>query len=151
MDKQKKPESYEDLVDALANLFDEVGPETLEEVDAILAEAGYDPAEVAERMNAIARHAKLDSPLNWRNRALKGIRDERVRLESLERPTVKGRIEIIAAIQELIRRIRGEQYKLVGAHFRNLERASDNDLASLLSQLEYLANQEKDGASDSED
>jgi hypothetical protein len=151
MDKRKGPESYEDLVKALADLFDEIGPVAPEEVDRVLIEAGYDPSTVATRMNAIAHQAMQDSPLSWRNRALKAIREEQSRLEKLERPVLKDRIEVVDAINELIRRIGGEQYKLVGARFRNLEDATDNDLVSLLSQLEYLASQQVDGASDAED
>lgn len=149
MDKRKGPESYEDLVKALADLFDEIGPLAPEEVDRVLIEAGYDPSKVATHMNAIAQQAMQDSPLNWRNRALKTIRDEQRRLAGLQRSVFKGRDEMIAAIQQLIRRIGEEQYRFVGAHFRNLEEASDDDLASLLSELEYLAARQADEASDS--
>jgi len=47
----------EDLVRAFADLFDEVEPETPEEVDAALREAGYDPDQVAARMKAVAQEA----------------------------------------------------------------------------------------------
>jgi hypothetical protein len=151
MDKRKGPEDYEDLVNALADLFDEVGPETPEEVDMILVEAGYDPDEVAEHMNAIARQAMLNSPLSWRKRAQKELQEERARLEGLGGPPVKGRLEIVAAIQELIRRMGGEHHELVRAHFRNLEQATDDDLASLLRELEYLADRQQDGPSDSKE
>ena len=47
----------EDLVRAFADLFDEVEPETPEEVDVALREAGYDPDQVAARMKAVAQEA----------------------------------------------------------------------------------------------
>ena len=149
MDKRKEPEDYEDLVNALADLFDEVDPETPEEVDTILVEAGYDPNEIAAHMNATARQAMLESPLSWRNRALKGIQGEQARLEGLDNPLAKGRIEIVAAIHDLIRRMGVEQYKLVGARFRNLEKSTEEDLASLLRDLEYLVDQQQNGPRES--
>lgn len=39
---------------AIANLFDEIEPETPEEIDEVLREAGYDPDEIGKRMKAVA-------------------------------------------------------------------------------------------------
>jgi len=67
--KGRRPiETGEDLVRAFADLFDEIEPETPEEIDAVLREAGYDPDEVGARMEAVAERALVDSPLNWRTR-----------------------------------------------------------------------------------
>lgn len=45
------------LIKALADLFDEVGPETPEEVDAALIEYGYDPDKVGKLGKQIAEEA----------------------------------------------------------------------------------------------
>jgi len=56
--KGRRPiETSEDLVRAFADLFDEIEPETPEEIDAVLREAGYDPDEVGARMKAVAERA----------------------------------------------------------------------------------------------
>jgi len=41
-----KRKSDQELIDAFAQLFDEVEPETGEEINEMLREAGYDPDEV---------------------------------------------------------------------------------------------------------
>jgi len=43
-----------DLIRAFGKLFDEVGPETPEEIDEELREAGYDPDEVGRRFKELA-------------------------------------------------------------------------------------------------
>lgn len=52
--------SDKQLVRATADLFDELVPETPEEIDAALREAGYDPDEVGARMKAVAERAIVD-------------------------------------------------------------------------------------------
>lgn len=45
------------LICTLADLFNEIGPETSEEIDAVLRESGYDPNEVSARMKVVAEYA----------------------------------------------------------------------------------------------
>ncbi len=52
--RQKVVLTSEELVKVLANLFDEIEPETSEEIDEILRENGYDPDEVGAKMNQLA-------------------------------------------------------------------------------------------------
>jgi hypothetical protein len=42
-----------ELLRLFDELFDETEPKTAEEVDAVLREAGYDPSDIASRMQAL--------------------------------------------------------------------------------------------------
>jgi hypothetical protein len=138
MNKRRPPATEEELVHTFADLFDEVGPETPEEVDAILREGGHDPDTIAARMKSIAEHALARSPLNWRNRAQQELEAERTKLDRVTPVARHDRSEIIAAIQQLLSRLQAHQ--LAPAHaYRNFDQATDEDLASLLAELEYLA------------
>jgi DNA-directed RNA polymerase subunit F len=141
MTKSGPPKTSEDLVRAVADLFDEVEPETQEEIDAVLREAGHDPDEVAARMKVVAERALASSPFNWRNRAQRELADERARYERLASVLPRSRADILSAIQALLAQLGGRTQQAY-AHFRNFESATDEDLARLLSELEYLASQQ---------
>ena len=134
MTKRKPLETSEDLVQALADLFDEVEPETPEEIDAVLRECGHDPDAVAARMRALAERAIVNSPLNWRNRAQE-LEKERASLASFVSSLPRSPEEIVAVIKQLLSQLEGDQSKLVPAYYRNLDKASDGDLATLRDDL----------------
>ena len=140
MKKRKSIETSEDLVRAFADLFDEVEPDTPEEIDAVLREAGYDPDEIGVRMKAAAEKALANSPLNWRNRAQKELEDEQTRIARFTTARPGNRAGLIEAIKRLAGQVPGQ----VAYAYRSLALMTDEDLASLLSDLEYLASQ-KDG------
>lgn len=142
MTKKKTLETSEEFVNALVDLFDEMGPETPEEVEAILREAGYDPVQLAADMQTFAEQALKNSPLNWRNRAQQELTAARSHFESTLSRVSRSRNELIGAIQQLIQQVGGRQPQ-VFAHFRNFESASDDDLASMLEELEYLVSQQQ--------
>ena len=78
MNKRRSPATEEELVHAFADLFDEVGLDTPEEIDAALREGGHDPDTIAARMKSVAERALARSPLNCetehnRNWRLKGV------------------------------------------------------------------------------
>jgi hypothetical protein len=139
MKKGRGLETNEDLTQAFARFFDvdTDEPETVEEIDAGLRELGYDPDEVGVRMKAAAERALADSPLNWRNRAQKELEDERVKIGRFTVACPDNRLGLIGAIQRLAGQAPGQA---VYAN-RNLESMTDEDLASLLSDLEYLITQ----------
>lgn len=139
MKKRKSIETSEGLVRAFADLFDEVEPATPEEIDAVLREAGYDPDEIGVRMKAATEKALTESPLNWRNRASKELENERTRIGHVRTTLPGNRAGIIEAIKWLIEQ-GGNQ---VAYAYRNLEAMTDEDLVSLLSDLEYLASQKR--------
>jgi hypothetical protein len=141
MAETRPPETSKDLVEAFASLFNEVEPETPEEIDAVLRDAGHDLHEVAARMKAIAEKAIADSPLNWRERAKKDLPVALVRLKQFSLTATHDRTTIAGAIHELIAQL-GAEVQPAFAHFRNLDSVSDEDLASLLADLEYLSSQQ---------
>jgi hypothetical protein len=141
MENRKPPATDAELMRAINKLFDEVEPESPEEIDAILQETGYDPQQVAARMKAVADDALATSLLDWRNRAPKKIQQERAKLDSFVSSASRSRTDMVAAIRKLAAGLGGSQ-SLVGAYHRNFEEASDEDLASLLAELEYLAAQQ---------
>jgi hypothetical protein len=137
--KRRLIETSEDLVRALAELFAEDVPKTPEEVDAELREAGYDPEEIGARMQAAAERALATSPLNWRIQAQKELEEERAQMAEFAATPVHDRASIIAAIKQLSSQLGGQ----VVYAYRNLESETDEDLASLLADLEYLASQQR--------
>lgn len=52
------------LVSAFADLFDEMGPETPEEIDAELRAAGYNPDEVGQKIAKAAKEALEEAERN---------------------------------------------------------------------------------------
>jgi hypothetical protein len=144
MNKKKRIESSEDLVNAVEELFDQTLMDVPEEANTVLKEAGYDPDAVGKKMEAIARRAMSNSPLNWRNRARQELEKERSRLGGVSPLPPRSRTEMLAAIEKLRSRLGGR--KLASVFFRNFEQATDDDLAGILEELEFLANQTDDEA-----
>lgn len=141
MSERRPPTTEDELIHAFTDLFNAVEPETPEEIHTTLRDAGYDPDSVAARMQAIAARAIENSPLNWRNRAQRELEAEKTRLETITSPQPRNRAGIIDAIKQLLIGLSGQQFELA-AHFRNFDQATDEDLASLLAELEYLAAQQ---------
>ncbi len=139
MKQRKQIETSAELVRAFADLFDEVVPETAEEIDAELRAAGYNPEEIGASMQIAAQQALAQSPLNWRNRAKRELEGERARIDKFTRPMLRGRAELIAAIRQVLAQSGGH---MAYAH-RNLELETDEDLATLLEELEYLASRQQ--------
>lgn len=132
-------ETVEDFVHAFNEFLDEEDLLTPDEIDTELCEAGLDPEKVGARMKAVAEHALASSPWNWRKRAMEELEQERARIAGATRPVPRNRADIIGAIRELIAQT-GSQPAY--AH-RNLEAQTDEDLADLLAELEYLASRQR--------
>jgi hypothetical protein len=139
--KKKRIETNQDLVNVLADLFDEINENTdfsEQELDEILHEAGYDPSEVAIKAQTVIEDALANSPLNWRNRAQQELEETRTRFQQMEINTPSDRVELLEAIQQILDQL-GGTHKQALAHFRNFESTSDEDLASMLVELRFLA------------
>ena len=143
MSEHKPLGTEEELANAVDELFEAIPPpETDEEVDTFLRECGYKPVELLSRLRQVVDDAAANSPLNWRNRALKEMEGARARRDRIV-VDQNNRDEIIAAIERLYTKLTESRRQLVpAAHFRNRENASDEDLADLLGDLEYLATEE---------
>jgi hypothetical protein len=141
--------TVEDFVRTFNEFLDEEDPMTPEEVDAELREAGFDPETVGAEMQAVAECALAESPWNWRNRAQQ-LEDERACFERTATASQGSREDIVGAIQQLLAQL-GNRARPAYAHFRNFESATDEDLASLLSELEYLDSKQGVRTEESED
>ncbi|MCZ7570771.1 MAG: hypothetical protein M5U01_19600 [Ardenticatenaceae bacterium] len=145
MSEQKPIKTDKELVEAFDALFAEIPPpETPEEIDAILREASFDPDEVGARMQAAAERAWASSPLNWRNQNQK-LTEAREHLESKSSTDRRSRAKILEDIEQtlafLASVLTGNAQERLAAHHRNLEQATDDDLASLLDELQFLKDQ----------
>ncbi len=140
MNSRKPPATEVELMHTLIELFNEVEPESEEEVDEVIREAGFDPKDVGTRIKKAANLALANSPLNWRNRGQE-IAKERSRLAAAKPERPASRAGLLAAIQEKLTQFGGNQPALMTA-YRNLDEATETDLASLLDQLDYLIGQQ---------
>lgn len=140
--KKKKIETSLDLANMLSNLFNEVddlAPDVApnDEIDVILREAGYEPDEFARNIQSMVHDALKTSPLNWRNRARKGINEERERFNerNIEIPT--DRDSLLDAIRQLLQKVSISQQQALSFN-RNFASATDDDLATLFEELKIL-------------
>ncbi len=137
MKKRKPLETDIELAQALDKLFDEISlPETPEDIDAFLREAGYDPDEVATNMQLNVEQALANSPLNWRNRE-QTLQEEKHKSDATPLTSLPTKAELLQTLQQLFTR----QPELA-THFRNFETMSANDLADLVKDIEYLSSQQ---------
>jgi ElaB/YqjD/DUF883 family membrane-anchored ribosome-binding protein len=127
----------------LANLLSYMGNSNGENisyvVDKVLTDAGYKADEVGQRFREVANQSMAKSPHNWRNRAhaaQQRAKEDYLKTKHVER-RFQSRTEIIDAINSLI----SQQNMNVGFAHRNFSNQTDEDLESLLDQLEYLASQ----------
>lgn len=136
MSGRRTIKTSKDLLQVLADLFDEIGPETPEEIDATLREAGYDPDQVGARMAAAAERAIAQSPLNWRNRARQEREAAERKLSGFDSRAPQRRNDLLAEIRRLGDLLGPRQ--AVAVQYRNLDDIPDGDLESLLADLQYL-------------
>jgi hypothetical protein len=133
----RRPQTNAELIQALTHAFDSI---TLDAADSHeeLRSVGIDPEALRAAMGTFAREALNSSPLNWRVRAAEERKQAMAELRTyslVHRP----RPEIEAAIREIVARGNPEARSTARAFFHKFEgRASDADLASLLTQLQFM-------------
>ena len=139
MDKQNASNTDNEFLERVAKFLAEVESESLEEVRAALQEAGYDPKAIERQAIDLLDKLQSRSPFDWRNRSRSEIEAERTRVAAITANTKRqNRASYLEQIQQLAKELGGEGSQLVTAH-RNFEEATEEDLASLLADLEYLA------------
>lgn len=142
MSDQKSDRTGKELLEALNHLFSEVDPQTSEEIAAVIKVGGYDPDAFAMRIKAVAEQAMSNSPLNWRNKARIELEQERKRLKAHAVRDDRGRDFLLKRVKTLLEKYSGVT-GFAYAHHRNLDKASDDDLLSLIEELEHLSGLEK--------
>jgi hypothetical protein len=138
---KRKPETDQDLINSIAQLLEQEDPdESPELVDDELRAAGFDPEEIGAKIARIAEEAHRRSPLNWRQRARAERTEAERRLARRSDITrLRSRDEIVREINAVVARSpRLQGAPTVQAHFRNFETATNEDLADLLVELEFL-------------
>jgi len=145
----KSGENTQKAISELEKLFiNDLIPDTAEEARELLAQANIDTTDIKQRGREIFRSILAEFDDDWRN-----IPDEEVKqepthilklklLESLSREELISRIE---SIFEQLAAIGGAKAVAGGVANRNLINESKEDLASLLRQLEYLADKKDIG------
>ena len=124
----------QELLDAIIELLVNTEPETPADLDDELREMGYDPDAMTAKIEAVVQDAWAKSPYNWRVRERKKIEKERKRYRRSKTRPASSLNEARRRLQQFIER-HGPQ--LATAH-RNLDEISDEDVASLLQQYEFL-------------
>jgi hypothetical protein len=135
----KKNKTYKDYLSSLLSFLESEEEKPSYDVDQLLAEAGYKPDDIGKKFRDIANESIAKSPHNWRNRA--HTEHEEAKSHFLEkrardRPK-RSRSEILEAIQSLF----AQQNLQASLAHRNFSDQSDEDLESLLDQLEYIISQ----------
>lgn len=136
MDENKSKKTDVDIAGEFDHLFDEISePETNEETDTYLVDAGYDlttlKAKGLEFVNNLIAN-------NWRFVTTDEVDEAAKKISEIPFRGSWNRNQLLKAIQKV-----SESLALGGAEpvlaFRNLEKLPDVDLASILQELEYKA------------
>jgi hypothetical protein len=132
-----------DVAEAFETLFDEtLLPESREEAEEIILEAGIDPEKWDNEMNIMVQKLLRDSPLNWRNIAQEEIFNIVSDLENIPKRVNKTIQELWELIDKALEELYPSKQNIPVA-YRNLEEVTKEDLASLLQELEYQLHEER--------
>ena len=139
------PEGDKDMNDIFAEFLSlDMYPNTLEEAEEIIQEAGIDISEFEKKTISIFRNILSESPLDWRNVSDDIIDAEAAKLDEIPLKKNLSKEQLIMSINRITKilesTIQGRQLNFELAH-RNLETQTDDDLAQLLRQIEYAASE----------
>jgi hypothetical protein len=150
MTTKKKPTTDKEILELVVDLIGEdIALNDAGEADMLLREAGLDPDALAQHYEQVAQEAWAQSPLNWRNRdQLEKAKEHFANIQPKSTPT--NRNEILEAIQALTNRLGQRGQPVLAAH-RNFTEAPDEDLLSILHELEFLTSQQSDLADEDGD
>lgn len=137
MDERKAPATNKEFLEALTELFEQMEPDTPDEVDAFLRETGYEPEQIAAKIKAATERGLSESPLNWRNKTQE-LEADKKRLSNFADIAKRSRHELMDAINAALSNLAVKNPELAAVHHRNFESATDEDLESLLADLYFL-------------
>lgn len=144
MNKRKPIETEQELLNALESFFcDDIEDQPIENIDAELQALGFDANEIGNRLGNFARESLENSMLNWRNKS-REIEAAKEKLNHSRIPGIEGldRPDLINAIQQALSNLGNRKPNMIPVFNRNFQEVSDNDLRSLLEQLNHLAQQD---------
>ena len=141
----KKKSNIEKSISELEKLFlHDLIPETLEEAHEILNEAEFNTMEFKENARNIFRNMLTEFDDDWRNTSEETLNSKAKEILKRDARTDLPRETLLDKIKEITQLLdtKGLTYQLsAGVVHRNLEKEVNEDLASLLRQLEHIAEQ----------
>lgn len=134
------------FIECLTDFMSDSEGLTQEEIATELEEQGIDTAELAAAADEIAKRGSAARRLAWRDRA----KDRRAEIEELLKSKQIGRaaLELKDKVREILMGSYGQGVlSYAEAYFRKRDSFSENDLESLIEDLEdlNLLEEEKDG------
>jgi hypothetical protein len=136
MNKDRSKRTDLEIASEFDRLFDEIPePDSQEDVIAYLLEAGYDVEKLKAEGVAFVNDLIAG---NWRFTDVRDIHDAAVKINEVPVRKGWGRRQLTAAIEKLSAALgSGGTQPLLA--YRNLDELTENDLATILQELEYKA------------
>ncbi|KAA3642042.1 MAG: hypothetical protein DWQ07_25955 [Chloroflexi bacterium] len=144
MTERKPIRSEEELAEAFDQLFSEIpSPQSQEEINDFIREAGINPDEFGVQIKELAVKALQTSPYNWRNKQAQAeIEEAGVQIDKIEKIGNADRLKLLDMIDNIVNKIKDSNPQFVPVHYRNKLELPEEDLASLLQELVFIAKQE---------
>jgi hypothetical protein len=120
------------------------------ELSLILSDEGIDPSSFVECIRADAKKLLSDSPYHWRNqaKALRSKLSEAFLSVQRRRTQRLSRRQVLENIETTLARMPPGLLGQVSFEHRNFEECSDDDLESMLVELEFIQNSDPSNASE---
>lgn len=136
---RKPPETASEFLDRLTQLLASVPDRSLEELKEDLQAQGIDPERVVDRVQRLVDAKLNDYRLRWQEQAKRERLAILGRLRNVTPKLPAARSDLERRFAEIISGLWGPRAQAyVHAYFRKLERITENDLRSLLEDLERL-------------
>src|SRR5262245_25202339 len=136
MPKENEPKTTSEFLDRLSEFLGEPMDEPLDILQARLKEEGLQPEQILDRIHRLAVEKFEEARLAWQIKA----REERLaaaaQLKDVGLAARMTREECLGRIRTLLSGLRGDQFALAQVRHRKFEVMTDNDLQSLLEDLE---------------
>lgn len=143
------PQNDDELLIAFADLLGELMPEDPEEIDALLVQAGLNPAEVEVDAAEFIAKMRTSSPLDWRNR--RGQMEEADRRHDFAASGLpRDRQGLLERLQELMAH---PLMKGAHAHYRGHkpEELTNEELRSLIHDMQFVVEEGSGAAGDQDE
>jgi len=142
MPNKKPPESMSEFLDGLVDLFTDLPERTTQELEEDLREEGIDTEAFVQRVQMLVESKLQEQRLAWLEHARQGRTAD---LEKLRRVQPSKALDKIEEVKQKIKDVLTGQfgsgaleYANAQLHHRNLNNVTENDLRSLLDDLERL-------------
>ncbi len=145
MAKEKEPRTASEFLDRLSEFLTDRPEESAEELRERLRNEGVDPDRVTERIRQLVATRSKEIRLGWQEKARQEREAAAERLKDVRGVGGQSRREIIERIRAMLTGQAGPRPALGQAYFRKIEEMTENDLRSLLDDLERAQRLGKEG------